>query len=328
MSTFSQSGHAFTISAACALLAGCGASQPPIGTSGALPQTAVLATHADRGKSWMLPEAQGRNLLYISKPYYPGARDVYVYTYPGAKLVGMLGGLGEPEGECVDKAANVFVADVSSVYEYAHGGTSPIAIINSPDGAGACSIDLTTEKLAATSRTTSGAAISTFAYQPKRGWRFPKIISVPGMADASFCGYDNKGNLFVDGLSSARTFVMAELPKGSASFTTIALNQNITEPGQVQWDGKHLAVGDSGLSPSVIYRFSIEGSNGTEVGATTLGGSMEVKQFWIQGGTIIGPSYDFGSTPGVGFWLYPGGGNVRQTITLENPFGATVSLAK
>jgi hypothetical protein len=276
----------------------------------------------------MLPEARGRNLLYISKPFYPGARDVYVYTYPGAKLVGLLGGLGEPEGECVDKAGNVFIADVSSVYEYAHGDTSPIAIINSPDGAGACSIDLTSEKLAATSGTGSGAAVSIFGFKPQRGWRFPKILSVPGMAEASFCGYDNKGNLFVDGVSSSHAFVIAELPRGDDSFTKITLNQSITAPGQVQWDGKHLAVGDSGVSPSIIYRFSIEGSSGIEVGSATLGGSKAVEQFWIQGNTVIGPDYDFASTTGVGFWPYPRGGNVKQTITLYNPWGATVSLAK
>jgi hypothetical protein len=309
-------------------LAACGVSQPPIGTPGTIPQNRAVTAQAARGDSWMLPEARGRNLLYISKPFYPGARDVYVYTYPSGKLVGMLGGLGEPEGECVDKAGNVFVADVSSVYEYPHGDTSPIAAINSPDGAGACSIDPTSEKLAVTGGTGSGAVVAIFVYKPERGWRFPKILSVPDMAEPSFCGYDNKGNLFVDGVDSSRAFVIAELHRGDDSFTNITLNQSITEPGQVQWDGKHLAVGDSGVSPSIIYRFSIEGSGGTKVGSTTLDGSEAVEGFWIQGNTVIGPDYDFASATGVGFWPYPRGGNVKQTITLYDPWGATVSLAK
>jgi hypothetical protein len=41
-----------------ALLAGCGGSQPPIDAPGAMAQTSAIATHADRGKSWMLPEAK------------------------------------------------------------------------------------------------------------------------------------------------------------------------------------------------------------------------------------------------------------------------------
>jgi hypothetical protein len=39
------------------MLAGCGGSQTPIGALGAMPQRRAIATHAERGKSWMLPEA-------------------------------------------------------------------------------------------------------------------------------------------------------------------------------------------------------------------------------------------------------------------------------
>ena len=47
--------RALSICAVAALLAGCSGSQPPIGATGAMPQTSAVATHADRGKSWMLP---------------------------------------------------------------------------------------------------------------------------------------------------------------------------------------------------------------------------------------------------------------------------------
>jgi hypothetical protein len=39
-------------------LSGCGGSQPPIGAPGAIPQNSSIATHAERGGSWMLPEAK------------------------------------------------------------------------------------------------------------------------------------------------------------------------------------------------------------------------------------------------------------------------------
>ncbi len=60
-----------------ALLAGCGESQSPIGAPGGMPQTSAIATHAERGKSWMLPEAKSEDLLYIST-----FNGVTVYSYP------------------------------------------------------------------------------------------------------------------------------------------------------------------------------------------------------------------------------------------------------
>jgi len=65
--------------AAAAMLAGCGASQPPIGAPGAMPQTSAIATHAERDKSWMLPEAKSEALLYAAD--FP-LRSVHVFAYP------------------------------------------------------------------------------------------------------------------------------------------------------------------------------------------------------------------------------------------------------
>jgi len=47
------------------MLAACGGSQTPIGAPGAMPQSRAIATHAQHGGSWMLPEAKGRDLLYV-----------------------------------------------------------------------------------------------------------------------------------------------------------------------------------------------------------------------------------------------------------------------
>ncbi len=69
-----------------------------------MPQTSAIATHADRGKSWMLPEAKSEDLLYVS-----AYSDVLVYTYPGGKQVGDLKGFNSAAGECVDSKGNVFI---------------------------------------------------------------------------------------------------------------------------------------------------------------------------------------------------------------------------
>jgi uncharacterized repeat protein (TIGR03803 family) len=48
MKSFGLVNNALRVGFAASLLAGCGGSQPPIGTPGAMPQTSAIATHADR----------------------------------------------------------------------------------------------------------------------------------------------------------------------------------------------------------------------------------------------------------------------------------------
>src|SRR5579863_10312478 len=141
---------------AAALVAACGGSQSPIGAPGAIPQTSAIAMHAERGKSWMLPEAKSSDLLYVAaSPDGPNG-SAYVYTYPQGRLVGTLTGFGVPRGECADSAGDVFIVaytnqsmSSSTIYEYAHGGTKPIAALSDPDVAVGCAVDPTTGDLAA-----------------------------------------------------------------------------------------------------------------------------------------------------------------------------------
>ena len=66
------------------------------------------------------------------------------------------------------------------------------------------------------------------------------------------------------------------------------MDQYVVFPGGVQWDGKHLAIGNQFTD---IYEFAISGHHATTVGTTELGsGAMYVKQFWIQGQTVIAPN--------------------------------------
>jgi hypothetical protein len=143
------------------------------------------------------------------------------------------------------------------------------------------------------------------------------------MSVAHFCGYDAAGNLFIDGASKAKggTFRLAELPRRAKALVNLTISQSISVAGQVQWDGKHIVVGDAGVSPSLVYRFSVSGRSATEVGATTLGDSTSVRQFWIQSKNLIGP--DFASH--VGFWRYPAGGSPTKTIGDVHGYGAAVS---
>jgi hypothetical protein len=79
------------------------------------------------GPSWMLPEAKSSDLVYAATFNYG---KVYVYSYPAGKLVGTLTMTGSPQGECVDKAGNIWVTDdlingTQKILEYAHGRLPP-----------------------------------------------------------------------------------------------------------------------------------------------------------------------------------------------------------
>src|SRR5580700_6025837 len=122
-------------------LAGCG------GAGTTVPQGAMAQSRAHKASgSWMLPEAKGDDLLYLS-----AARGIYVYSYPKGKHVGTLTTPNYAAYECADATGDVFITSVEGsqqgVYEYAHGGSQPINFLPLTE-ARACSVDPTTGNLA------------------------------------------------------------------------------------------------------------------------------------------------------------------------------------
>jgi hypothetical protein len=325
MKVFEPNGYALRVSVTAMLLTGCGGSQSPIAAPGAMPQVAAIATHADRGGSWMSSDAKTNDLLYISSSLNG---DVYVYSYPHGRLKGTLTGFSSPAGECVDKSEHVFITSKSGILEYAHGGTTPIATLKDAGLAEGCSVDPKTGNLAVTnySATSSSPAQGNVAiYKDAKG--SPTYHTDSKIYHEFFCGYDNAGNLFVDGYDRRNDFELSEIASGRTFFKNITLNPPMNEPGGVQWDGKHLAVGDLTEGSGTIYQFAINGKKGTEVGSTPLNGSSGVEQFWIERANVIGPEY---LANDVGIWAYPAGGSAKKTITggFDGPLGATVSEVK
>ncbi len=314
---------ALSACAAIVLLASCSASQGQLSSTVPARTNAAITSHAERGASWMAPGVKASDLLYISDD---GTNDVYTYAYPHIKLKGTLTGFAVPYGECVDNVGDVFIVDMgaSDIVEYAHGGSSPIAVLSDPGySPAACSVDPTSGTLAVTNvQKQSGGQGNVAIYKHAKG-RPKAYYTDPVMDNVGYCDYDNKGNLFVDGLTDGK-FAFAEIPAGSTTFRNITLSQPIGSPGGVQWDGTHIAVGDKVIN--VIYEFIIKGKKGTEVGTTPLIGAVEVDDFWIDRPNVIGP--DFG-TGDVGIWAYPSGGSPKKVISgLSEPVGAVLSVAK
>jgi hypothetical protein len=209
------------------------------------------------------------------------------------------------------------------VYEFAHGSTKQLAVLRSPYSVNACSVDPKTENVAAASY--YGAII--FPYSSKRGYGFAKHYADSAVYYGAYCTYDTRGNLFMDGTAyQGSGFALSELQSGGKTFGSITVDQSINGPGAMQWSGDILTVADRGAGSgqdAVIYRFTINGDTGTEVGKTTLADSSADAQFWIQGGRVIGP--EAGSNAAIGVWDYPSGGATVKSVAGFPPYGVTIS---
>jgi len=184
--------YTLSFGAAAALLAACGGSQPPIGAPGAMPQSRAIADHAARSGSWMLPEAMSGNLLYALMD-----QGILVLTYPqGKKLFKITSSFGQYI--CADQSnGNVFLPSSSRIYEYAHGGSTPIAALDAPSSSytfGGCSVDGSTGNLAVANMYTHPNT-SVVVYPDASG--SPATYTDPNAYYFTYCGYDDEGNLFV-----------------------------------------------------------------------------------------------------------------------------------
>jgi len=324
MGVFSGS-QGLGVYAAVALLAGCGGGSQ-LGANQIqpnAPQTrANLAlidpgagTHAAPGRSWMAPEAKKSDLAYISNFYNS---TVLAFTYPGGKYVGSISGVADAQGLCAAKTGNwwAVASGGDEVLEYAHGGTTPISSVSVTAGEPAdCALDLTTGNLAVTILGAGDVVVFT-------GGSGSGTTIADDLVSSYFDGYDHKGDLFVDGITPSDTYGVVELAKGSSTFVPITLSHTLEFPGDIQWHGTYLAVGDQETSD--IYHFAIHGTKGKEIGVTHLTGGGG--GFWIQKPDVI--AVDAGSETAA-IWKYPAGGSPIRILqgSFDLPIGVTVSVA-
>jgi hypothetical protein len=307
-----------------AAFAGCGGPQTPI--TPAPQQNAPAARDSGHEQSWMLPEAKSEDLIYVSNVY-----TITVYSYPKGKLVGTLDNFYKPYGECVDTKGNVWITDSSfgRIYEYAHGGTKPIQTLKDPEYVPyGCAVDPTTGDLAVANYSDASARQGDLAvYHKAKGT--PKSYIGYEFYYYYDCGYDAKGNLYVDGLNDyGENFEFGEPAKGDGEIKDILLPNSVRAPGGIEWDGQYVAVGDN--AGEAIYQYTFSSGKATLEGSTTLTGAGNVGQFGIVGSTVVTPNQFFSeSGSGVLYYPYPAGGASTQTITkgVFYPFSAVISPA-
>jgi hypothetical protein len=329
------------------LVAGCAGAQSGsqiVRTNGATPlstfgtSTSTLATarsagfavRPDRGAPWALPGAKSQQLLYVSDP---GSNDVYMYAYPSLKLAGTLTGFSEPQGECTDSKANVWIANTAKheIVEYAHAGTKRLKTLKDPSGWPlSCAIAPTSGNLAVTNIYDLSGAGTVLIYAGASGT--PKSYSNPSQYYYYFDGYDSKGNLYVGGRDPNGNYILSVLPNGGSTMSTVGLSGGtIYFPGTVEWVGKSLVLGDQicgNTASSCLYETSVSGSTATISGTTSLGGSCDVVQASIISGTVAGGDFEYCyySKSGVDTWPYPAGGSHTKSVGgVRVPIGLTLS---
>jgi hypothetical protein len=271
-------------------------------------------------------------LLYVSDA---GTDDVQIYTYPNGAPAGTLTGFNEPQGECVDSAGDVFVTNTraSTIVEYAHGGTTPVATLADPGQFPvACAINSRTGDLAVSNAFDTGfygGSVSVY----KKAVGTPTTYSNPQFFESFFLSYDDGGDVFVDGLTyesnsnDPYAFALAELKKGTGTFSTIPVATTINYPGNVVWSKKNVAIGDQEYGPTqgAVYQVQLGASGGTVVGTTLLDGVCDVPQFYVVKSVLLGPD---ACKANVAFFGYPAGGAHRRVVNagLKEPIGAVVSV--
>src|SRR6202042_1226201 len=182
-----------------ALLPGCGGAPSQNVTPTAMAQGAIAAPSSKQARSWMLPEAKHEALLYMAN----WGCCLRVFSYPKGKPVGVVDAAPRLQGECSDKAGNVWVTSFgfSEILEFAHGGSSPIAVLTEDRNTDpwGCSVDPVTGNLAVTNTD------PTIAIFPQaQGTRQPIL------GDFDYCAYEADGNLVADEIYPQRLFELRQ----------------------------------------------------------------------------------------------------------------------
>ncbi len=307
-------------SAALTLLAACSGWTETAANS--IPIPAAVREYSG-GRAWMKPGTERGDLLYVST-----GDNVYVLSYPHGKLVGSLGVAGNDL--CSDKKGDVFVPSSGYVVlEYAHGGIYPLQTLHGGDIPLGCAVDPSTGDLAVTQEASGAGEVAIFAdAREPATWYRDADISTFGL-----CGYDDRGNLFVDGTGSGN--YLAELPKGSGEFRNYPLGDKFAPYGDIAWDGAHITL--SNPTTGSLYRLRFEKASFKVVGTTRIkgwvnsySGHWPYIQTWLANGTFIAQSSALAE---LGLWSYPRGGHSDGTLGPfvsgnVNLYGVTLSTAR
>jgi hypothetical protein len=264
--------------------------------------------------------------------YMTDGSNVKLVSYQYGIAMGSINHLQDPRGLCSDSAGNVFITNGAgqSIYEYAYAQVKRSASLQDKGAApNGCSVDPTTGNLAVTNYCQGSIEACTGPGNVavyKNAKVVPKLYSTNGLLmNPFFCGYDNASNLFVVGTNGTSNVVLAELAQGSRKFKRVKLNDALGTPGNVQWDGTYITVGD--VTANAIHRYTVTDYDGTEAGVVQFDSDTAMGQTWIFNGVVFIPDQARKNVGTLRAAQYPRGGFAGPVRPgLRMPYGVTVSV--
>jgi hypothetical protein len=299
---------ALTLSVAFSMLAGCGGLQPPIGPTGAMPQSRAITHHKEVSNR----ASSNDELLYVTT-----SERILILTYPEGKQIASIPNERYISNVCADpNSGDVFVV-ASDITEYAYGSTTPIQTLSAPGySLSGCSVDRVTGDLAVAITRPSGSFGGVLVFHNAQGT--PVAYTETNLYLSYYCAYDDQGNLFLDSIDSTVHTVLSELPKGQTTLRDLSLDKDVGYGFKIQWDAGSLVFPASGQNGFYVYRISIHGSKAKVTARTELDKVHPgYPAFWIEGDEVVAP---LGKTQKqnnqrLGIWNYPKGKNAIQGIS-------------
>lgn len=319
-------------------LSGCGgAGSPP----SLLPERPSMTAPAKESfKSYMLPQARtAKRLLYVSSFYYG---IVHVFDYDTHASVGLIAGLQEATGQCVDGKGDVWIslADPQEVVEYPRASLKQIRVVHASARPFGCSVAPNGDLAVANfDEGSSPGNVQVF----KPGSDSPATYTCSGFGYYPFSpGYDDKNNLYVEAEVSLQqtTVGLCELPAHGNVLAPVALNVPLRHGGSAMWNGTNMTISDVSRSQSYqdtsyIYAVAASPSGGlTVVGTATFPNSNFMQPFIVgrkntpvnrkTGGIVLAAA-----NHRIAKWTYPDGrreGAPFKMVPREVPFGQAVSI--
>ncbi|MGA7283309.1 MAG: hypothetical protein WBW87_02085 [Candidatus Cybelea sp.] len=329
-------------------LTACASSNPPIAAAAyrgnplrtlSVARATQPQTHDSR-RSWFSPEIKkSASLLFVSDA---GTGDVYLYKLPSLKVAARVTGFTQPQGECSDDRGDVWVTDTNAktIYELSHAGQLKGTLTDAAGYPVGCAWDRRTGSLAVMNLfglTKASGNLLVYPYATGNPVRFTN----PAQYLYYFGDFDDKGNLFFDGVGTNGKFMLSELVNRTTVRTVAVTGGTIFYPGMVQWSGSDLVVGDQSCgnaNTSCVYQLSVAKKTATIEKRIKLDDSQGkpvcdlVQGVVIGAGVIAGSDNDFCGYEAAGtyLWPYPSGGNpAAVNLNVDSvPVGAALSTTQ
>ena len=208
--------------------------------------------------------------------------------------------------------------NAKTIYELSHAGQLKGTLTDAAGYPVGCAWDPRTGNLAVMNLfglTSASGNLLVYPYASEN----PVEFTNPALYLYYFGDFDNKGNLFFDGVGTNGKFMLSELVNRTTVRTVAVTGGTIFYPGMVQWTGSNLVVGDQSCgnaNTSCVYQLSVAKKTATIEKRIKLDDNSGkpicdlVQGVVIGGGEIAGSDNDFCGYESAGtyLWSYPAEG--------------------